>query len=349
MIRLAVFDDEYVVVQGVEAMIRKMELDFEVVGKAYDGNTAFDVVKEVRPDVIMTDIRMPGMDGLQLIEKVKTILPDASCIVISGYQEFEYARTALNLGVKGYIDKPITMDKVKKVFEDIEIDFKRKQEIMSNDQHVDRIGQLTDDLTHEIKENSFMGIESKMQEIQKLHRKIYSELESYKLESYKLICILLGVFYEGHAAHEIDKHFPSFKNLEMTVDQDGVDEYIMIILESMIEKMKILNTGTHHQTIIKILEHITHHYNEDFGLNEMADMVDMNPNYLSNLFKEEVGISFVKYLTNIRIDRAKELLLEGEKVVQVSKKVGFNNYRYFCEIFKRYEGKTPSEYKGQRR
>lgn len=349
MIRLAVFDDEFVVVEGVRAMIRKMDLDFEVVAEAYDGISALKAIGDIKPDVIMTDIRMPGLDGLSLIAEAKKILPDVICVVISGYQEFEYARTALNLGVKGYIDKPITMDKIRKVFMEVEKEYKIHQETMGNDQQYERMLILTDEMTASIKENICDGIESKMEEIQNLHKSIYSEIEQYKLESYKLICILLGVFYEGHAAHEIDKHFPSYRNLTLTKSYEEVDEYNMIILKSIIEKMKVLNTGSHHQTIIKILDYINQHYYKDFGLNEIADMVSMNPNYLSNLFKEEVGISFVKYLTKLRIDKAKELLLDGEKVVKVSSQVGFNNYRYFCEIFKRYEGRTPSEYKGQRR
>ena len=56
-------------------------------------------------------------------------------------------------------------------------------------------------------------------------------------------------------------------------------------------------------------------------------------------------MSFVKYLTGLRIQKAKEFLLEGYKVVEVSEMVGYNNYRYFCDIFKKHEGVTPNEFK----
>lgn len=349
MKRLVVFDDEYVVVQGVRAMIKKLSLNFEIVGEAYDGISAVEVLENTRPDVIMTDIRMPGHTGLELIQMAKQILPDAVCIIISGFQEFEYARTALHLGVKGYIDKPITLEKVKKVFAEVEAELDERAAHRGNRRQHDQILNLSEEMTQMIKSGDVSGLEETMEAYLELNKVIYMELDQYKLETYKMICSLLGVFYEDHAAYEVDKHFPSYANLKLISSYVEVDEYIMIILNEIIEKIKVLNTGSQHQIIIKILDYIGKHYDKDFGLNEMADMVSMNPNYLSNLFKDEVGTSFVKYLTQIRIEKAKQLLLDGEKITNVSKLVGFNNYRYFCEIFKRYEAITPSEYKGIKR
>jgi two-component system response regulator YesN len=75
-------------------------------------------------------------------------------------------------------------------------------------------------------------------------------------------------------------------------------------------------------------------------------MANMNPTYLSMVFKEEVGKTYIKYLTGIRIDKAKYFLSQGMKVYDVSRKVGYNNFRYFCDIFRKTTGMTPSEFKG---
>ncbi|MDO4650102.1 MAG: helix-turn-helix transcriptional regulator, partial [Eubacteriales bacterium] len=80
-------------------------------------------------------------------------------------------------------------------------------------------------------------------------------------------------------------------------------------------------------------------------LNELADRARMSTAYLSVLFKSEVGTSFIKYLTELRIKKAKGLLKQGLKVKDVSEQVGYSNYRYFCDIFKKYTGQTPHEYK----
>ena len=69
--------------------------------------------------------------------------------------------------------------------------------------------------------------------------------------------------------------------------------------------------------------------------------------YLSGLFKENTGISYVKYLTGVRMNNAKKLLAEGEKAMVVAEKVGYREYNYFCRVFKKQEGITPTEYRDQ--
>ena len=117
MYRLVVIDDEYIVVQGIKALISRLKLDYEVVGAAYDGIQGLEVIRSEKPDVVITDIRIPGLDGLSVIEAAKEECPDTYFIVISGYSEFVYAQRALTLGVKDYIDKPVTADKLKNALE----------------------------------------------------------------------------------------------------------------------------------------------------------------------------------------------------------------------------------------
>ena len=129
MYRLVVIDDEYIVVEGIKAMIARKKLEYEVVGCAYDGIHGLEVIRETKPDLVITDIRIPGMDGLSMIEAAKEFCEDTVFVVISGYTEFEYARRALRLGVKGYIDKPISIDKLNDVLNAVEKEcFQTKEE-----------------------------------------------------------------------------------------------------------------------------------------------------------------------------------------------------------------------------
>lgn len=128
MYRLVVIDDEYIVVEGIKAMIARKKLEYEVVGCAYDGIHGLEIICETKPDLVITDIRIPGMDGLSMIESAKELCKDTAFVVISGYTEFEYARKALRLGVKGYIDKPISIDKLNDVLNFVEEDCFRKKE-----------------------------------------------------------------------------------------------------------------------------------------------------------------------------------------------------------------------------
>lgn len=77
-------------------------------GEAGDGELAWPLIKQTKPDILITDIRMPFMDGLELSGLVRKELPDTKIIILSGYSEFDYAKQAINLGVANYLLKPIS-------------------------------------------------------------------------------------------------------------------------------------------------------------------------------------------------------------------------------------------------
>ncbi|MCL2152528.1 MAG: response regulator [Oscillospiraceae bacterium] len=107
MLKVIVADDEERVCRLIRMIVDWESLDMEVIGTASNGIEALELVESLRPDILITDIRMPGCDGLELIEKAKAILPYLQIALISGYAQFEYAQTAINIGVGGYILKPI--------------------------------------------------------------------------------------------------------------------------------------------------------------------------------------------------------------------------------------------------
>lgn len=112
-------DDEEEVRQ---AIIKKLDWDaagFDVVGYAENGEEALEMVESLRPDVVMTDIHMPFMDGLTMCKKLKEVAKNTKIIIFSGYDEFEYAQEAIKLEVEEYILKPIDAVKLKEVFERI--------------------------------------------------------------------------------------------------------------------------------------------------------------------------------------------------------------------------------------
>ncbi len=90
-----------------------------------------------------------------------------------------------------------------------------------------------------------------------------------------------------------------------------------------------------HSAVEKALHYMNEHYSRDLSLQEVAEQVSLNATYFSLLFKEEVGISYIKHLTKIRLEHAKALLSEGARVNEVSEKVGYHNYRHFTEMFKK--------------
>ncbi len=112
MYRLLIVDDETIVRRGIKKSVNWNELGIEMVAEAADGVEALSQVMENQPDIILLDINMPKMDGLEFASIIKKQYPQIKIVIITGYHEFEYARSALRAGVNDYIVKPITKEDV---------------------------------------------------------------------------------------------------------------------------------------------------------------------------------------------------------------------------------------------
>ncbi len=247
MSTLVVIDDEYIVIDAVRAMIARAQLDITLVGSANNGIDGLEVIRATKPDIVITDIRMPGMDGLNMLEQAAKDHPVCAYIIISGYREFEYARRAMALNVLDYVEKPILLASI--------------------------VAALT----------------------------------------------------------RADKHLAVLRCLRN--------------IQAMEQEKHIAKAETKNKAVSMVLDYIHSNYDRDIGLSDLAQAADLTPAYLCNLFKECVGMSYIKYLTSVRLDRAKQMLQSGEKAMRVSEKVGYSDYHYFCRVFKKCTGMTPNEYK----
>ena len=112
MVKLFLVEDEIVMRDGIKSQINWEKEDIEFVGEASDGELAWPMILETRPDILLTDIKMPFMDGLELSALVRKELPDTAIIILSGYDEFVYAQKAVSLGVTDYLLKPLPPGKL---------------------------------------------------------------------------------------------------------------------------------------------------------------------------------------------------------------------------------------------
>jgi len=111
MISIVVVEDEVLLKKGLILTTDWESLGCKVVGDASNGCEGIEVITKLKPDIVITDIRMPGLDGVQMIEALQDKV-ETEYIIISGYSEFEYARQALKLGVRDYLIKPINDDEL---------------------------------------------------------------------------------------------------------------------------------------------------------------------------------------------------------------------------------------------
>lgn len=127
MLRIMAVDDEAVHLMNLIGLIQILKPSY-IVFSAKDGKQALDIMNTFQVDLLITDIKMPNMDGLTLIQHAKKLYPDLHTLILSGYGEFEYARKAIDLGVDGYLLKTLDQEELLRIMDDLEWKIKSRQE-----------------------------------------------------------------------------------------------------------------------------------------------------------------------------------------------------------------------------
>ncbi|MBD3922295.1 response regulator transcription factor [Paenibacillus sp. PR3] len=514
MMKVVIVDDEPKVRQGLQTLIPWESLGFTVAATAANGQEALVVIKEEVPEVVIVDIRMPVMDGLQLIQQLTSIGHRMQFIILSGYADFEYAQQAIKYGVTGYLLKPVdtremsaNLIRVRERIEQERAQRSHSQREAVNQELILRnllVPQETQDAMGDpikgINQIQEAGLLWNSYEVVVIHplgsaldralaklsdglkpliegrskgavavispyvvlllneplrgsqrrASLYDEImnaddgvrfaaatggavsapelvaESYnkaqeavRLSFFSEKGCLLGPSPHQHSTSESSHVYrDSAEEMEDLVfrlyycldvgndafilsllqeaaayfitqhqDEKAVKESFFFLSNAVIHKLnasarmdsketeavsRFLNgifqqpylgdlleaihrfllafahksePGGKEQDFKKMIDFIHKHYADNLKLETLAGLLSYSTAYLGQLFKNRTGEYFNTYLDKVRIQRAKELLSQGMKVYEVAECVGYTNVNYFHSKFKKYEGRSPSEYK----
>lgn len=508
MLKILIVDDQKPVRDGLKQAVDWNRLGYEVAGDVNCAKAALDFIQSHTVDVMLTDIIMPEMNGLALINELNRNL-NIKTIILSGYNEFEYAREAIRLGAYDYLTKPVIFSELEKILinikETIYNERKNKEDAFALtqsareaflnklvkgyfndvDEAIARINKLDlglePELYYTIVNMRIMYLNEDAlnnRDEQRLVIEIGNALRKFRVlqifeSDARDICILIGsankeisVMEEINGIKEQIQNDPGYilhiglgetkkglldinasydeANLAIdsciTIPGSYIQEYkqiknqnytqlsektrseiinslysndekklkelmghiiggfhdfsiynvciefILIILkfindscetqnmadqinfnpkdiykyedvngicgfmESIIDKaVNILKSKKENSSgfiIDSIKKYMEQHYAEDISLKKMADMYHLHFAHLSRLFKEKTNINFIDYLTNIRIEKSKDLLKDSSlKIYDVSDMVGYDSPKYFSKTFKEYTGITPAEFR----
>ena len=145
MYKLLLVDDEQIIREGLEKMIALCGMDIVITASCSNAIAALDSMMDDMPDILLTDVRMPGMDGLELVERAMSLHPQLRAIILSGYDTFAYAQQAIQAGVTEYLLKPCSQEELGQALERAcrAVDKMRKQVVHLYGERQSRVEMLT--------------------------------------------------------------------------------------------------------------------------------------------------------------------------------------------------------------
>ncbi|WP_168119559.1 response regulator [Paenibacillus sp. HB172176] len=357
MIRVHIADDSPIIRSSLARALGEFSDTTIVSGASANGARAMEWLGRYYADLLITDVRMPLMDGLELIHAVKKHYPWMSSFVVSSYDDFSYAKASIQLEAVDYLLKPIDPElleraltaAIDKIYGERQ---KKAAQLLLRQLPLNR--DMLDRWVQHIQ----------LQRVETMPILIVDTLDmlgSWVGDSYYLLNSLSNLWLET-VIHELQKN-------QVTIKLDeGRD---LGLGDSLLERSRIrsyfrlctvrrLEEGSH--VLLKEMNHIRDpltirmvdmihtyveaHYKDKISLQELADQVEMSKNYMCTKFKEDTGMTIHNYVIDVRMRKARELLLATTlKSYEIAHRVGYDNVIYFSQSFKKTYGLSPMDYK----
>lgn len=324
MDKILLVDDEIVFRKGIAAMLRKSDFSIGQISEAVDGCEAMALLERDNFDIVITDIRMPRMDGLMLCKcmREKGIRP--SVVIMSGYDDFKYAQTAIQYGVSDYVLKPVSQRKLTEVLKEVI----RKREEDSGSLKYSEMDRLVTGLVEALWElDREAWLEAGAEAPKSLGRIGQSErqrlLQEIILNTADKISERLG---ERLSADEFKEH--------------EFEENLTLLWEMVSNRKR-------HGLLEKVREYLL--ADPAMSQEELCGRLGFSSSHFSSIFKEKTGKKFVEYRTQIRMEAAKQkLCIPSKTITQVAAEVGYSDYSHFSSVFRKFFGKTPAQFREER-
>jgi two-component system response regulator YesN len=326
MIKLLLVDDESIIRESLETMLPIEALGIRLTGSCGNAFDALNSMQNDMPDILITDIKMPGMDGLELIERAQMLNPKLECIVLSGFDEFTFAKRAISLGVREYLLKPFYKEELIQTLEKMCVKIRQ-----SRRKRDERIPELAEKLFA-------LQPEENAQEI---------TAAQVRDAAFSIGCEdVLREAYTYLIAHQESQPLRGFTAIRRTYDSET--ELLETVAQGLTAMMA--RHGQYRAFVNAMCHYIDEHYSDaNLSLQYLADnVIHMRADYIGREFTKDTGMKISDYLCRVRMEHAKTLLLDASSenhVYEIAEKIGLgHNPQYFSRLFRKYTGVTPKEF-----
>ena len=319
MYKVAIVDDEPVIVRGLTMTIQWEKYNCRVVGTAGDGQEGMKLIREKRPDILISDICMPGIDGLTMIAGMKSEFGPMQITILTGFRDFDYAQQAIRLGVTRFLLKPSKMDELDEAIR-VMIENLQRQGIMGTDGESEN------------------GVNT---------GKTGNAGDTEGGGNTGSTGNTAGKGPTGQSAENAPE-YPAIKDTASKGAAQTAPGNEPSDKDAAGEDREAGETDSPASCFIvkNALAYIEENYREKLKLSDVADQIYVSQWHLSKLLNKHTGQNFSEILNNIRIEKAKELLKDPSlRIGDIAEEVGFLDMAHFSRVFKKQAGISANEYR----
>lgn len=340
MYKVYIVEDEHLEREALKTILNKQAPDVDVVGSAASGMAALEGIKETDPDIILMDINIPEINGIEVLRKVKQADPNKKVILITAFNEFDFAHQAIKAKVDDFLLKPIRPEQLLEAIRQAIGSLKANEKSMFNEK---------------MNEVLFAVVQKKYSDTRRALTEYIDLL--YEHYSYDLLSIEHEIDHFMEELNTIARdtyHYDAMPSLRGGSGQHFVNNYktpydlkieIMKVIDKIFDHM-LENNENRKNTIEDILNYIDRNCAKDISLDQVGEYANMSSYYLSKIFKKETGVNFVTYLTERKIEIAKDMLINTDvPIINIALDLSYHEPNYFSKVFKKSTGMTPTEYR----
>lgn len=353
-LKAVLIDDEFWTREVIRSLGHWERLGIEIVGEASDGLFGQEIIKQLKPDIVITDVKMPEMNGLDLAECLQNEGVNAKIIIASGYDDFELVHRALKIGVFDYLLKPIKEEELNKQLEACANSIRsnsRKEASpqltvnLSTENWAQTMSQLLPCLTEAVETGNIGSVEENFSRLSKIlagQEKIAIQIYVYSLLNERLLSLIKSASKTNPSFQSrYDFHYVFGEDTTMDNMLDFCKKTYIKIAEGIAEGMHS-KAGFDFSCIKRYVD--THYLDKNLSLESLASSFGLNKEYLSRGWKTKFNVLFSDYLASLKMSKARELLRTSSlSIARIGVTVGYDDPANFYRAFKKYFGMKPME------
>ncbi|MCL6457535.1 MAG: response regulator [Gorillibacterium sp.] len=339
--RILLVDDEAMVKKSLHKILTNADPDYKIVGEANDGLEALELARREQPHLIITDISMPGMDGIELIQCLRQEGYEMDIIILSGYGEFEYAQEAIRHGIVDYILKPMRQEQVVQLVKNrFEHFMKSRKAAITKGQLIAPISSAAERIGNELWIANEPAVRQAM-------NGLFQLLEATDVAQEERISLLR----DAASLIQSQLQLQSLRTVwAFTYDEQDFRKAVLSFeqwLGQALTEIRDKRNWGKRSVIQQAIDYINVNFaDSELSLEKVLAPLGISSTHFYHMLLEETGLSYIAYLTHVRMEHAKELLQHSSlKTYEVGEKCGYPDYPHFTKRFKRQIGLSPSEYR----